>query len=128
MMATPPKGKKFYLFRYPIAHSAAPAFHNLCFDAWGTEAPNTYELCSTSKVTKELWDVLMNQECDGAAVTMPLGPPTIPFLDDVSPESRVTGACNTIVKVLIPEGVKLVGQNTAVRSTIIAFLSAIHSF
>lgn len=45
---------------------------------------------------------------------MPIKAAIIPFLDEVSPESKITDACNTIVKVSTgPSGIpKLVGQNT----------------
>lgn len=44
---------------------------------------------------------------------MPIKAAILPFLDEVSPESQITGACNTIVKVPTPNGgFKLVGQNT----------------
>ncbi|KAG6870907.1 hypothetical protein C0992_012139, partial [Termitomyces sp. T32_za158] len=54
---------------------------------------------------------------------MPLKAAIIPHLDEISPESLITGACNTIVKVPIPTGGghKLVGQNTdilGVRNTL----------
>jgi shikimate 5-dehydrogenase len=44
---------------------------------------------------------------------MPIKTAIIPFLDELSPESRITNACNTIVKVPTANGgIKLVGQNT----------------
>jgi quinate dehydrogenase len=43
---------------------------------------------------------------------MPIKTSIIPYLDDLSPEGRVTGAVNTIVKVPTPNGYKLVGTNT----------------
>ncbi|KAJ7714332.1 hypothetical protein B0H14DRAFT_2546384 [Mycena olivaceomarginata] len=106
-----PPSKKFYLFGYPIAHSSAPALHNNSFKSLGTES--TYSIWSTSKVTEEMLAVIHDDDCGGAAVTMPIKTAIIPFLDELSPESRVTNACNTIVKVPTPGGgFKLVGQNT----------------
>jgi shikimate 5-dehydrogenase len=46
------------------------------------------------------------------SVTMPIKVSMLPYLDEISPESKVTGACNTIVKVPTATGYKLVGQNT----------------
>ncbi|KAF9455851.1 hypothetical protein BDZ94DRAFT_1230489 [Collybia nuda] len=109
---SPPAGKKFYLFGYPIAHSAAPALHGACFKAWGVGALNTYELWSSSKVTEDLLKVLSSDDFGGSAVTMPLKTDMLSYLDEISPESRITGACNTIVRVPTPTGFKLVGQNT----------------
>lgn len=45
-------------------------------------------------------------------VTMPLKAAILPYLDEISPESRATGACNTIIKVPTATGFKFVGQNT----------------
>ncbi|KAJ7302987.1 hypothetical protein DFH08DRAFT_1089540 [Mycena albidolilacea] len=124
-----PPSKKFYLFGYPIAHSSAPALHNNSFKSLGTES--TYSIWSTSKVTEEMLAVIHDDDCGGAAVTMPIKTAIIPFLDELSPESRVTNACNTIVKVPTPGGgFKLVGQNTdilGVRNALLSALKAQHS-
>ncbi len=48
---------------------------------------------------------------------MPIKAAIIPFLDELSPESKITDACNTIVKVKTPDGFKLVGQNTDSESS-----------
>lgn len=52
---------------------------------------------------------------------MPLKAAVMPHLDEVSPESYATGACNTVVRVPGPDGkIKLVGTNTD-------YLGALHS-
>lgn len=61
----PPPGKRYYLFGYPIAHSAAPTFHNACFDSEGIDG--RYELWSTSRVTHEMIEVMKRDETGGAA-------------------------------------------------------------
>ncbi|KAF8997717.1 hypothetical protein BDQ17DRAFT_1309570 [Cyathus striatus] len=124
---TPPASKKFFLFGYPIAHSFAPALHNLCFDAWEMEAANRYELYSTSKVTEEVLEVLRSEECGGAAVTMPIKASILPFLNEISHESKVTCACNTIIKVPTSAGVKFVGQNTDILGVLNTLLRALRS-
>ncbi|CAK5268072.1 unnamed protein product [Mycena citricolor] len=59
-------------------------------------------------------------------VTMPIKTAIIPFLDELSPESQVTNACNTIVKVKTADGgVKLVGQNTDILGVRNALLTAL---
>ncbi|KAJ7230402.1 hypothetical protein GGX14DRAFT_344185 [Mycena pura] len=122
-----PLPKKFYLFGYPIAHSAAPALHNHCFKSLGTA--NAYTLWSTSNVTEEMLAVIRSSDFGGAAqvqVTMPLKTAIIPFLDELSLESQATSACNTIVKVPTADGrVKLVGQNTDILGVRNALLSAL---
>ncbi|KAG6867736.1 hypothetical protein C0993_011882 [Termitomyces sp. T159_Od127] len=58
---------------------------------------------------------------------MPLKAAIIPHLDAISPESRITGACNTIVKVPSSSGHRLVGQNTdilGVRNTLLRALQS----
>ncbi|KAG6810986.1 hypothetical protein H0H92_009525 [Tricholoma furcatifolium] len=120
-----PSGKKFYLFGYPIAHSAAPTLHNHSFMHWpeGRTNPNTYELWSTSKVTDEMLSALSREDCGGCAVTMPIKAAMLPYLDEISAESQITGACNTIVKVPTSTGYKLVGQNTdSVRNALLRAL------
>lgn len=127
-----PSGKNFFLFGYPIAHSAAPLFHNHCFSKWTAENPNSYKLWPTETITQNVRDVLAQDSCGGAAyvmffflldavfryqisrcrITMPLKSHIPEFLDEISQESRVTRACNTIVKVPVLNGYKLVGQNT----------------
>ncbi|KAJ7780139.1 hypothetical protein DFH07DRAFT_1055805 [Mycena maculata] len=119
-----PPSKKFHLFGFPIAHSSAPALHNHCFESLGTES--TYTLWSTSKVTKEMLSVIHDEDCGGAAMTMPIKSAIIPFLDKLSPESQMTNACNTIVKVPKPDGgIKLVGQNTDILGVRNALLRAL---
>ncbi|CAK5268071.1 unnamed protein product [Mycena citricolor] len=106
-----PLGNQFYLCGFPIAHSHAPNLHNHVFKALGTD--KQFGLWSTSKVTEEMLQLVRSGELGGAAVTMPIKTAIIPFLDELSPESQVTNACNTIVKVKTADGgVKLVGQNT----------------
>ncbi|KAJ6485544.1 hypothetical protein C8R45DRAFT_996958 [Mycena sanguinolenta] len=123
-----PPSKNFYLFGFPIAHSSAPALHNHCFKSLGTES--TYSIWSTSKVTEEMLAAIHEDDCGGAAVTMPIKTAIIPFLDELSPESRITNACNTIVKIRTAGGgVKLVGQNTdilGVRNALLSALKAQH--
>ena len=43
---------------------------------------------------------------------MPLQKEILSYLEELSPESKATGACNIIVKVSAVNGFKLVGQNT----------------
>jgi shikimate 5-dehydrogenase len=47
------------------------------------------------------------------SVTMPLKSEILKHLDEISPVSEATGACNTIVRVKKEDGsIKLVGTNT----------------
>ncbi|KAG6856926.1 hypothetical protein H0H87_012177 [Tephrocybe sp. NHM501043] len=58
---------------------------------------------------------------------MPIKAAILPYLDEVSPESKITGACNTIVKVPTRTGHKLVGQNTDILGVRNALLRALQS-
>ncbi|KAG6901925.1 hypothetical protein C0995_006636 [Termitomyces sp. Mi166 len=58
---------------------------------------------------------------------MPIKAAIVPYLDEISPESRITGACNTIVKVPTNGGYKLVGQNTDILGVRNALLRALRS-
>lgn len=64
------------------------------------------------------------------SVTMPLKTEIIQHLDEISPETYATGACNTIVRVTGDDGkVKLVGTNTdflGVRNSLLSALSVQH--
>ncbi|KAK7045675.1 hypothetical protein VNI00_007508 [Paramarasmius palmivorus] len=110
MMNTTESGKNFRLYGFPILHSASPAFHNTIFDAKGEG--KRYSPFSTSKVTTEMMEELRSDAFGGASVTMPIKGAIIPYLDGIEPESKATGAVNTIVKVPSPTGFKLIGTNT----------------
>jgi len=60
---------------------------------------------------------------------MPIKAAILPYLDEISPESRITGACNTIVKVPTSSGLgyKLVGQNTDILGVRNALLRALRA-
>ncbi|KAK0440926.1 uncharacterized protein EV420DRAFT_1580945 [Desarmillaria tabescens] len=124
-MASPvaPQNKRFPLFGYPIAHSSAPGLHNTCFDA--LKSGNRYELWPTSKITDDVLEFIKSDEFGGCAVTMPNKAAIIPHLDEVSPETQVTDACNTIVKVRTENGFKFVGQNTDILGVRNALLNAL---
>lgn len=61
----PPTNKNFYLFGYPIAHSAAPSLHNNVFDS--LKSGNKFGLWSTSKVTDEAVAEIRSDDCGGCA-------------------------------------------------------------
>ncbi|KAF5388882.1 hypothetical protein D9757_005595 [Collybiopsis confluens] len=122
-----PENATFYrLYGFPIAHSISPSFHNLIFNQLGGN--NNYSLFSTSKVIPQMLEEIRSETFGGSryaiilacllpmlitnSVTMPIKAAIIPYLDDLSPESRATGAVNTIVKVSAPDGPKLIGTNT----------------
>ena len=65
MSFNPQSGEQFHLFGYPIAHSAAPAFHNACFDGLGRT--HRFACWSTSRITQEMLDETHSEATGGAA-------------------------------------------------------------
>jgi quinate dehydrogenase len=57
---------RFHLFGFPIAHSAAPAFHNECFNNLGLPQHH-FNVWSTSKTTDEMLEEIRSDESGGAA-------------------------------------------------------------
>ncbi|KAF5345278.1 hypothetical protein D9758_008436 [Tetrapyrgos nigripes] len=123
-----PDGNDFRLFGYPLAHSASPAFHNEIFAAMGTS--KHYSIYSTSKVIPKMLTEIRSEKFGGAAVTMPLKSAVIPYIDAITPESRATGAVNTLVKVPNANGsVSIVGTNTdilGVKNSLLKYLRQQH--
>ncbi|KIK68991.1 hypothetical protein GYMLUDRAFT_152333 [Collybiopsis luxurians FD-317 M1] len=110
MSNNPENATSFRLYGFPIAHSASPSFHNHIFSQLGGD--KNYSLFSTSKVTSGMLEDIHSESFGGSSVTMPIKTSIIPYLDGLSPESRATGAVNTIVKVPSPHGSRFVGTNT----------------
>ncbi len=65
MSFDPESSKRFHLFGYPIAHSAAPAFHNACFDGLGHA--HQFACWSTSRITQGMLDEIHSEAAGGAA-------------------------------------------------------------
>jgi quinate dehydrogenase len=107
--------RRFWLFGYPIAHSASPAFHNFILQS--LDGQSTYALADTKSVDDA--HLRRRTRADpafaGASVTMPLkvavtqalGPAHI--LDELDDAARATGTVNTIVR--LPDG-RNAGTNT----------------
>jgi shikimate 5-dehydrogenase len=57
---------RFHLFGFPIGHSAAPAFHNECFNNLGLPQHH-FRVWSTSKITGEMLKEIKSDESGGAA-------------------------------------------------------------
>ncbi|MBI5554621.1 MAG: shikimate dehydrogenase [Elusimicrobia bacterium] len=95
------------IFGYPIEHSLSPQMHNAAFKALGLDyiyvavkvAPE--DLAAAVKAIRAM-------NLIGVNITIPHKEKVIPFLDDLSPEAKASGAVNTIVNC----GGRLVGDNT----------------
>ncbi|KAK4547731.1 hypothetical protein LTR36_000689 [Oleoguttula mirabilis] len=94
-----------YLFGYPIAHSLSPIFHQTIYDSLGLKW-SQFPLPSTDMA--HFLQLVRDPKCFGSAVTMPHKVAIIPHLDDITPEARAVGACNTIFR----RGDQFVGTNT----------------
>ncbi|KAG7090990.1 hypothetical protein E1B28_010057 [Marasmius oreades] len=88
-----------------------------------------YGTFSTSKIITDVLKELYSDVFGGCCVTVPIKGAIIPYLDDIEPKSKATGAVNTIVKVPAqPEsgGVKLIGTNTDIFGVENALLRSLH--
>ncbi|EJD42207.1 NAD(P)-binding protein [Auricularia subglabra TFB-10046 SS5] len=112
---------RYWLFGYPISHSASPAFQNCILQSLYPDAGSrpTYALCDTLSVSDSHFGdrIRRDERFGGAGVTMPLkvsvtqrlGPGHA--LDELDDVARKTGSVNTIVVVPGPER-RHVGTNT----------------
>ncbi len=91
----------------PVAHSLSPMMHNDAFQALDID----YVYLCFETPPEELKDAvraLKQMNAYGFNCTMPHKTAIMEFLDEVSPEARLIGACNTV---LIEDG-RLKGYNT----------------
>jgi shikimate dehydrogenase len=95
------------VFGDPVAHSASPPMHNAALKARGLEL----QYVRIRVTPEELPQALRNLTTAGflgASLTIPHKPAALPIMDEVSLESRLMGAVNTVQVV---DG-KLLGHNT----------------
>jgi quinate dehydrogenase len=99
-----------YLLSYPLARSLAPLLHNNLFSL--TDHPWKFHLLE-SMDKQDLLDLLNQDGCVGAAVTMPHKVSFMPLVTDVTDEGKDIGAINTIFLRLDTEGNRRwIGSNT----------------
>ncbi|KAK5169484.1 uncharacterized protein LTR77_005460 [Saxophila tyrrhenica] len=104
-----------YLFGYPIAHSLSPLLHQTIFESLSLNWD--YFLLPSTDVQQFL-SLIRNSRCYGSGVTMPNKIAIIPHLDDLTPECRAVGACNTVYW----RDSKLIGTNTDIAGVRESFL------
>ncbi|MBE0466652.1 MAG: shikimate dehydrogenase, partial [Candidatus Desulforudis sp.] len=95
------------LFGYPVHHSFSPAMHNAAFQATGLNCVYLAVPVPPARLEGAVAAVAA-LDLLGANVTVPHKEQVLGFLDEVTPESRLIGAVNTIVN----RGGRLVGHNT----------------
>ncbi len=80
----------------PVAHSLSPAMHNVGFSRYGLDFAYIPLPVKAEKIPQAI-ESLRIFGFQGANVTTPHKEAVLPFLDEISEESRLIGAVNTIV-------------------------------
>lgn len=82
-----------YFFGHPIAHSLSPLLHQTVYDNLNL---NWSQIPLDSTDTDLFLSLIQDAKCVGSTVTMPHKVSIIHYLDELTPECRDIGACNTI--------------------------------
>ena len=99
--------KKYIVIGNPIDHSLSPKLHNYWIKKNEINASYDKKLINEGNI-KNIIDELKNDKIQGINVTVPFKKSVIPFLDELSYESKKTQSVNTI----LTENKKIVGHNT----------------
>ena len=99
--------KKYIVIGNPIDHSLSPKLHNYWIKKNEINASYDKKLINEGNI-KNIIDELKNDRIQGINVTVPFKKSVIPFLDELSYESKKTQSVNTI----LTENKKIVGHNT----------------
>ena len=99
--------KKYIVIGNPIDHSLSPKLHNYWIKKNEIDASYDKKLINEGNI-KNIIDELKNDRIQGINVTVPFKKSVIPFLDELSYESKKTQSVNTI----LTENKKIVGHNT----------------
>ena len=94
------EGKQYGLIGEKLGHSFSPAIHGKLAD---------YEYRLFELKPEELEDFLLHGDFDGLNVTIPYKKAVIPYCKDLTPQARVIGSVNTIIRQT--DG-SLLGHNT----------------
>ncbi|KAI1638347.1 hypothetical protein F4809DRAFT_259487 [Biscogniauxia mediterranea] len=89
-----------YLFGQKIAASMSPLMHGTIFAELGLKWE---QLRLDSADIPRFLELIKDPRCFGSAVTMPNKVAIMPHLDEVTPECREVGACNTIFFREVPD-------------------------
>ena len=99
--------KKFLVIGNPIEHSLSPKLHNYWIAINKIDA--VYERLKLNE--EEIKDLILDIKkttISGANVTVPFKKKIIPFLDQLSPQAKITQSVNTIYL----QDEKIIGHNT----------------
>lgn len=97
------------IFGHPVKHSLSPVMHNSGFQALGLNSVYVAFDIEPEEIG-EATRAIRTMGIKGINITIPHKQSIIPFLDEVSPDARLTGAVNTVKN----EDGKLSGYNTDV--------------
>ncbi|WP_069775838.1 shikimate dehydrogenase [Limosilactobacillus fermentum] len=84
------------LMAYPIRHSMSPTMHNNAFAKLGLNYAYLAFEIDNDKLEKAV-DAIRTLDMRGSNISMPNKQKILPYLDKLSPASRMTGAVNTVV-------------------------------
>ena len=99
--------KKYLVIGNPIEHSLSPKIHNYWIKENNINAIYDKKKLSQDELQNIISDV-KEEKLNGINVTVPFKKLVIPFLDELSPESKKTQSVNTIY---LQDG-KIIGHNT----------------
>ena len=102
--------KKYLVIGNPIDHSLSPLLHNYWLKQNNINAIYEKEKINLSDF-ENFFLRIRNKEITGANVTVPFKKDVIPYLDDLSIESKTTQSVNTIYL----KNDKIVGHNTDIN-------------
>ncbi len=102
--------KKYLVIGNPINHSLSPKLHNYWLKNNDINGIYDKEQLDSSEL-KNLIQKIRNQEIHGANVTVPFKKKIISYLDELSPEAKITQSVNTIYL----NNKKIIGHNTDVE-------------
>ena len=99
----------YCIFGHPVKHSLSPNMHNSAFHALGLDSVYVAFDINPDDIGDAVGSI-RTLGIKGVNVTIPHKQTIIPFLDEVSPDARLTGAVNTVKN----QDGKLTGYNTDV--------------
>jgi len=97
------------IFGHPVKHSLSPDMHNSAFNALGLNSVYVAFDIDPDNI-EEAARAIRVMGIKGINITIPHKQTIIPYLDEVSPDAKLTGAVNTVKN----ENGKLSGYNTDV--------------
>jgi len=102
--------KNFLVIGNPIDHSLSPKLHNYWIKKYKINAVYEKKLLDNSEIENLIFSI-REDKIYGVNVTVPFKKIVIPFLDELSEESKISQSVNTIYK----KDDKIIGDNTDIE-------------